>query len=638
MKTFFAFTLLAAATFFLPHPSHAQPPRSDVYWARNVTPGAITLDGNLNEAAWSTAQVVTIQYGVNTGDPGSGWKPEGGLLPSNPTSATLRFLRDGNQIYMAAVVADQSVGGAELFNRFDGFLMSVSNHTAGFRPTPPWEHFYSWWWPEDPNARAVGKQPSFIGVWGNNPPTAARTPTQIANWDAVTVVNGTANDDTHGNDVGYTVEMRFNAAADGYDFTDSDGDIFEFNISIYDCDWFWPLDPSRFSSNRVWWQGPWGNVHEKHQVKIFGRNDVTTSSGPPPVIGPDLRIRNAGNYPAPTIDGNLNEAVWQVAPSFDIRYGDDALRNTYPSVGPFRSGQFQATVNAGQAFVANPGDATVKWFYKGDQLYIGFDVRDEVVQDHSDFNRKDGFLVTITEKTERGADNDLRGRRLGWHVAPGGGVGLAGIEQNYLPFLRDTLNGAQIQLQLKPGTTVDTLGQDSDAGYVAEMSIDLTKLGFPAGLGDRILWIGLNLLDGDSYTPFTDSYGTRTWFFREYEGTWCPAWAYLDPSLFVTGVDDEIEGLPARAQLLGNHPNPFTRSTTVHFALARPSNVTMSVYDLQGRAVSTQALGRMAAGPQYAAFARPAGLGSGLYLYQLRLEDPSSGATETLSGRMMLVR
>jgi len=261
MKTTFALLLLAAATFPLAAPSHAQPPRTDVIWARAVTPGAITLDGVLNEPEWGLAESRTIQYGVNSGDPGSGWKPEGGLLPNNPTNATIKFLRDGNQLYLAVTVPDRSVGGSELFNRFDGLLMSISNHTATSRPTPPWEHFYSWWWPEDPNARAVGKEPSFIGVWGNNPPTAARTPTQIANWDARTVVNGVANQDGP-DDVGYTIEMRFNVAADGYNYTDADGDIVEFNLSIYDCDWFWPLNTGQFSTNRVWLQGPWGNVHE----------------------------------------------------------------------------------------------------------------------------------------------------------------------------------------------------------------------------------------------------------------------------------------------------------------------------------------------------------------------------------------
>src|SRR4030095_8147522 len=136
------------------------------------------------------------------------------------------------------------------------------------------------------------------------------------------------------------------------------------------------------------------------------------------------------------------------------------------------------------------------------------------------------------------------------------------------------------------------------------MSIDLTKFGFPAGLGDRILWIGLNLLDGDSYTPFTDSYGTRTWFFREYEGTWCGAWCYLDPALFVTGVDGPSAGVPGRAQLLGNQPNPFTRSTTVRFTLPEAARVTLDVYDLQGRVVASEDVGLQQAGPGHYGVAR----------------------------------
>ncbi len=57
---------------------------------------------------------------------------------------------------------------------------------------------------------------------------------------------------------------------------------------------------------------------------------------------------------------------------------------------------------------------------------------------------------------------------------------------------------------LKPGTTVDTTGLSPDQGYTAELAFDLTKLGYPAGSGRRALFLGSELLDGDSFTPFTD--------------------------------------------------------------------------------------------------------------------------------------
>ena len=49
----------------------------------------------------------------------------------------------------------------------------------------------------------------------------------------------------------YYVEMRFNLTPMGYDVTRPEGDVVEWNISVYDCDWFWPISVTSFSSNRV---------------------------------------------------------------------------------------------------------------------------------------------------------------------------------------------------------------------------------------------------------------------------------------------------------------------------------------------------------------------------------------------------
>ena len=43
-------------------------------------------------------------------------------------------------------------------------------------------------------------------------------------------------------DTGYTVEMRFDLTVMGYDVTQPGGDVVEWNISVYDTDWFWPIN------------------------------------------------------------------------------------------------------------------------------------------------------------------------------------------------------------------------------------------------------------------------------------------------------------------------------------------------------------------------------------------------------------
>ena len=531
--------LVLAAIMGVAVPCSAQAPRKDVIWARSTAGAVITMDGILNEPAWALADSVVIRYGIDTGIPGSGWKPEAGILPSDPTFATLRFLTVGNTLWLGAVVRDKSIGGSKDFNRFDGLLMAIKNHASGGRPAPPAEYLYSWWYEADtpPNDTAPGKMPSFRGYWSNcsvSPPASCYTPRtaeQIAAWNAVTTVGGITNDDNNvdgnpsdDNDTGYVVEMMFDLGVMGYNVAQASGDIVEWNVSVYDCDWNWPNIP-QFSANRVWWQNPWGNQAWYHNVRVHARPSVTIASGPAPVIGPEFRIRAADAFAAPTINGTLTEPVWAAATGIDLRYQDAALRASYPSVGPWRSGEHQPEVNGDREPdpLLDPADATVKWFFKGNILYLGFDVRDKLVTYVADAStqRWDGFLVSINDRVALGPDNNLAPRRLAFQVGPTGQA----LAHDYLPFLRDDLMGAQIALSLKPGTTVDTLGNNEDTGYTAELSIDLTKIGYPSGRGDGSIFMGINHIDNDCLTPFTDSYATRAWWFREYEGEDGSAWA-----------------------------------------------------------------------------------------------------------------
>ena len=634
MKAGLCAVLVAGSLAVLSTSALAYPPRPDIIWARVATGATITLDGKLDEPAWAQAETKTIQYRVpgGTGIPGSGYQEEGGLLATDTMKAVLKFLVIGNQLYMGCKVFDKSIGGSTQFNRFDGLLMNLRNHAAGTYPAPDAEYFYSWWHPENPALNNPGSMPGFRGFpWGSTD-TTARTPAQIAAWDAATTVQGTSNTDAGPADTSYTVEMRFNLTPMGYDVTQPQGDIVEWNISIYDTDWFWPIDFTRFSVNRTWWEGPWGNVGWYHEVRICSRPDVTTLSGPVPVVPPELIVPNASGFQSPTIDGALTEPVWASAPHFDIRYGDDDLRASYPGVARWRAGQFQPTVNGGQAAVIDPGDCTVKYFFKEDTLFLGFDVRDQVVQYHPLIDRWDGFIVSINGRDSLNRDRVLIPRRLSFQVGPDGKA----LAQDYLPFLRDSLHGAKVQIHLNPGTVVDTIGDIPDNGYQAELALDLTKLGYPHGRGDGLVFLGIDLLDGDSFLPITDSYGTRTWWFRQFEGENSSCWGYLDPTVGVTAVGDGPE-VAAPLKLLGAQPNPFRRMTTLRFSLPQASRVGLSVYDLQGRVVMHRDLGQRAAGDQsYSLDAT--GLGSGLYFYRLQLVNAGTGLSSgALNGRMMLV-
>lgn len=636
----FLLTLLGGLALLTAPQAGAYAPRQDAIWARTAT-APIVLDGVLNEAAWASAESVLVQYGVNTGMPGSGWKIESGFVPTNPTNATLKFLVRNNQLYLGAFIRDKSIGGHSTFNRWDGLLMALKDRLNGSTPKPPAEYFYSWWYPLTPNPQAVGQLPIFRGRFGVTAPLdslapddTTRTPANIAAWDARTIVQGQTNTDTTP-DQGYTVEMRFDLAVLGYDVTRPEGDIVEWNISIYDCDCFWPLAPAcasgaNFSVNRTWYQSPWGNAYWYNEVRIFAKPTVTTASGALPPIPPEMNIPEIPGA-APVVDGLLNEPIWNnVLSQFDIRYGDNELRESYPGVGPWRSGQFQPTVNGRTASVLDPGDATVTALVKGNWLYLGFDVRDQAVQFHADFDRWDGALVTINDRATLGPDNELLARRISFQV---GSTGQA-VAQDYLLTLLAN-GGAQLALSLNVGTTVDTLAdQFPDTGYTAELAIDLTKLGYPSGLGDRVLFLGVNLLDGDSFSNYTDSYSTRTWWFREYPGQCCPVWAHIIP-YSTTGVGDGAPRPPVGYELMGSFPNPGSQPR-IHYAVPAASHVSLSLYDISGRLIDTRAIGRVEAGEQ-AVDVDLQGRSSGIYLYQVIITDPETGQLRaSLPGRLVL--
>jgi hypothetical protein len=617
--------LISAA---MPGPVTAQTPREDAIWARTAL-NPITLDGVLDEPEWALAESHVIEYALDAGMPGSGWKTESGWQPIDPTHATIKFLVHGNQLYMAATVLDQSIGGSIEFNRFDGLLMGMKDHSNEGYPKPQMEYMYTWWNDQLAEPQPVGTLPTFIGVWAELPHGSPRTPEQIDAWDAVTVVDGTTNDDST-LDTGYTIEMRFNLTPMGYDVTQPGGDIVEWNISVYDCDWFWPISVTSFSANRVWWQGPWGNTSWYSEVRIHAAPEVTTATGPVPTIEPEVTV------PAldvtPTIDGQLNEAVWSSPEvySFDIRWDDNELRESYDGIGPARAGQFQPTVNGGEAFVIDPADATVKVYHRGDILYMGFEARDQVVQYHPDLNRWDGFIVTAEDRVERSPDNSLVVNRLSFQVAADGTL----LPQDDLLSLV-TAGDAEGAVWLPAGTTVDTLGVQADNGYTAELAIDLKALGYPAGLGDEVFFFGVLYLDGDSFSPTTDSYGTRTWWYREFPGTCCPSWAHLDGN--ASPVGDPFNPYGDYARLLGTS-GPSSRPQ-ISFAMPDRNQVIVEIYDLRGMLIERRKLGEMNEGENSILLFNGRRPSSGMYLYRLRMLDPVTGGERAaLTGKTVLVK
>ncbi len=93
----------------------------------------------------------------------------------------------------------------------------------------------------------------------------------------------------------------------------------------------------------------------------------------------------------------------------------------------------------------------------------------------------------------------------------------------------------------------------------------------------------------------------------------------------VPEVTDVGEGVPARAMLMQNVPNPFNPKTDIRFALPQGQDVSLKVYDVKGRQIVTLQDGRMDAGYHTISWNGTDDTGrqmsSGVYFYVLQGED-----------------
>ena len=95
-----------------------------------------------------------------------------------------------------------------------------------------------------------------------------------------------------------------------------------------------------------------------------------------------------------------------------------------------------------------------------------------------------------------------------------------------------------------------------------------------------------------------------------------------------TGIFERDPLQPSSIRLGQNYPNPFNGATVIPFELGREDDVSIRVYDIQGREVAAVDLGRMSAGPHLVQWNATTGQGiplsSGVYFYQLRGREQSS--------------
>ncbi len=615
--------------FFVPtvKAQNSAPKRQDAVWARETTE-PIVLDGKLNEASWAKADSIQITYGMSSGLPTSGWNTDGynsltGYFDT--TRATLKFLAEDNQLYIAFIVPDSSIGG-DLWPGpawWDGILMNVKNIRS--IPVGNEEIFASWLGTDSttPTGVGVGPRYGYFGKFRNQ-----RSAADSVMWDMGYVVKGTTNDDSTP-DTGYVFEMRINLDSLGYNTTRTDGDIVGSNMQIYDTDWYFLADHTKRAVGRAWWQHPWSD-QGVNTGRIYIRPDVTVNSGPAPEIAPDVIVPNGSSNTDPTIDGDLSDAVWKGAYTFKIAYGDTANIRSYPGIGRSMSAWYEASSVVPKPQVLDPSDATIKMFFKDNYLYLAADVKDQLIQGGAvNQDDKDGVRFILGLRDSVNADHEMSFLDL---LADFDSSGNAKADEDL-----DTLvkQGAATLAMKVDGTVNDRT--DIDVGYTVELKIDLTKLGYPNGLGDHLLFGGVDLLDFDSFDDPANNYGTRTWFFKENKGGGPTAWMYMDPNIFTDVKDNPGSQAPASLVLYGNYPNPFNPTTTISYSIPNTGEVNLLIYNSIGQLVSKINLYNQTSGRHVYQF-KGGALASGVYFYRLSLKPNNGQSYLSKTAKMILLK
>lgn len=130
-----------------------------------------------------------------------------------------------------------------------------------------------------------------------------------------------------------------------------------------------------------------------------------------------------------------------------------------------------------------------------------------------------------------------------------------------------------------------------------------------------------------------DTFFTQTTYRGAFGSTrWDLPWANYNPQGFVTGVKDvDVASVPSDFVLHQNYPNPFNPTTIINYSLPRSADVTLKVYDMLGREISTLVDEYQGAGTHKVTFdAR--NLSSGMYLYRF-----STGGSHEVR-KMMLMK
>ena len=138
-------------------------------------------------------------------------------------------------------------------------------------------------------------------------------------------------------------------------------------------------------------------------------------------------------------------------------------------------------------------------------------------------------------------------------------------------------------------------------------------------LDDSLQWVSFSPVVGNTGYAHLDHEGTVKDSTKTFSrGTWIPMLMPYLSSDHLVGVEDTNSEIEAR--LIQNYPNPADQMTTISFALNKPVNVDLNIYDLHGNCIK-QVYKKFLGAGSYTIPISVSDLSSGIYFYKMIAGD-----------------
>lgn len=321
-----------------------------------------------------------------------------------------------------------------------------------------------------------------------------------------------------------------------------------------------------------------------------------------------------------TLDGQADEAAWAGAPEIDLTANWDGAWSGHPDPDVAVMGRVLWSEGVLYVYVSHEDYQDFFWgtegnAWGGEQILVGVDLThagdDQTDPDFGGWVANAPNLGPVTYKITGAPEYEGNGITLGWDetaVDPSWAAGEVFVDDATFTWgVEMAIYGAEIE----PGAQIGfNLGGASADAATADGGDD--------GAYAYYAWQNC---DSEAEGRFCYPGG----------GVMADAGTFATLSLVASTASEgtiQTDGFTLRP----NYPNPFHGTTTVAYAMDRPGDVELAVYDVLGRRVTLLASGARSAGEHSTALDASA-LPSGVYVVRLAVD----GAV-VATGRMMKVK